>query len=35
MEYGRAANAAHITLDSMRALHSFAAAKVSSSNPLG
>jgi hypothetical protein len=35
MEYGAGRNGAHITLDSIRALHNFEAAKVSSSNPLG
>jgi len=35
MEYGAGRNAAHITLDSIRALHNFAPAKVGPSNPLG
>jgi Secretory lipase/IPT/TIG domain len=35
MEYGAGKNGAHITLDSIRALYSFEAAKVSPENPLG
>src|SRR5207244_7347770 len=35
MEYGAGRNGAHITLDSIRALYNFAAAKVSPSNPTG
>jgi pimeloyl-ACP methyl ester carboxylesterase len=35
MEYGAGRNGAHVTLDSIRALYNFSAAKVSSSNPVG